>query len=132
MVCLGRQLYQAIYFTPDNETAQEHPAVWIHLRYDLVGFCGNLQDLKLQGTFVFHQVTTGSLGCFELAPDHGMAFTPQAMTLMATFEPTPSPTSESAPALNSGPTPGPTSVQPEHLLQDSYEPPARPLALVSF
>ena len=69
---------------------------------------------------MFHQVTTGSLGCFELAPDHGMAFTPQAMTLMATFEPTPSPTSESAPALNSGPTPGPTSVQPEHLLQDSY------------
>ena len=62
-----------VFFTPDNETTQENPAVLIRLKYDLIGFCENLPELRLQGAFVFHQAATRSLGCFELAPDRGSA-----------------------------------------------------------
>ncbi|CAB9508831.1 Rhs element vgr protein [Seminavis robusta] len=52
------------FFTPDNEATANHPSVFVRVRYDLLGFCENLDALRLQGAFVFHKAITRTVGCF--------------------------------------------------------------------
>jgi len=52
------------FFTPDSETFQDEPSVYVRMRYDVIGFCENIDELRLQGAFVFHKAMTEQLGCF--------------------------------------------------------------------
>jgi hypothetical protein len=51
------------FFTPDSEYFAKHPTVYVRVRYDVLGWCEKLDDLALQGAFVFHNAITRSTGC---------------------------------------------------------------------
>ena len=52
------------FFTPDNEATAENPSVFIRIRYDVLGFCENLDALRMQGAFIFHKAVTRQVTCF--------------------------------------------------------------------